>query len=152
MRAFPRPLCRREFIPSNCQHQTTYPVEAPVGATRLLTPHLLSTRGISPVFVIAAAGATVGLLAVATTFSALTQATHSEFVTHYRDENNSAEVVALRNRGETQRLVANLSFGAAAVTGILSVVFFTQMRARGSSTVDVVLSPDGGMARYQVRF
>jgi PEGA domain len=129
-------------------------VEIVQGATRTITPHLASTRGLSPTLFYAGASATGLFLVAGIVTGVLTESTHDDYALRFRDEYNSPDVVALRDRGETLRLLSNVSFGLAAAAGVATAVLFTQTRFRRTSTAEISLAPtpDGAAARLRVTF
>lgn len=129
-------------------------IESVQGATRTVTPHLASTRGLSPTLFYAGASATGLFLVAGIVTGVLTESTHDDYALRFRDEYNSPDVVALRDRGETLRLLSNVSFGLAAAAGVATAVLFTQTRFRRTSTAEISLAPtpDGAAARLRVTF
>ncbi len=129
-------------------------LECPQGTTRVVTTRLASSRGLSPTWLYAGAAATGVFLATGIAFGLLTESTHDEYVQYRQDQFNDPAVAALRDQGETQRLLSNVFFGVAAAAGVATVVIATQTRFRRTSSADITLAPttDGAAARLRVAF
>lgn len=129
-------------------------LDVPQGATRVVTARLASSRGLAPTWLYAGAAATGVFLATGVAFGLLTASTHDEYVQYRQDQFNDPAVAALRDQGETQRLLSNVFFGVAAAAGVATVVIATQTRFRRTSSADITLAPttDGAAARLRVAF
>lgn len=129
-------------------------LECPQGTTRLVTARLASSRGLSPTWLYAGAAATGVFLATGIVFGLLTESTHDDYVRYRQDQFNDPAVAALREQGESQRLLSNVFFGVAAAAGVATVVIATQTRFRRTSSADITLAPtnDGAAARLRVAF
>lgn len=129
-------------------------VELASGATRVVDARLASTRGLAPMWLYTGAAVTGAFLVSGLVFGLLTESAHDEYVQHSQSEFNAPDVVAIRDRGETMRLLTNVSFGIAAAAGVATVVIATQTRFRRESTAEITMVPtnDGAAARLRVTF
>lgn len=112
--------------------------------------------GLPPTFFYAGLATTGVMLLGGVTFGLLTASTRDEVSQHYLDELNTSAVQDLLHRGESFRLATNVFFGAAALTGIATIVLIplTRFRDRRATRVEVGALPraDGGGAQLRVTF
>lgn len=115
---------------------------------RVLSARLARTSGLAPGWFVAAATATGAMLVLGGVFGALTASAGDEFASRERYA-DSADDRDLASRGETLRLVTNVSFGLAAALGVASVVVLTRTRfGSAASSVDVAVGPGGVGLRF----